>query len=104
MSTLTLTSTRNGSLRPLVEAALDNEAHVLEVGIRKTQWRLHEFESKYNLSTDEFLAKFAQNQLQHSDDFDEWVGESRMLAHLQSKLARLQGIQIAETGRKANDA
>lgn len=74
MNTLTLTSTRNGSLRPLVEGALDNEARVLEVGIRKTQWRLHEFESQYNLSTDEFLAKFRAGEIEETLELDEWIG------------------------------
>ncbi len=96
MNTLTLTSTRNGSLRPLVEAALDNEARVLEVGIRKTQWRLHEFESQYNLSTDEFLAKFRVGEIEETLELDEWIGESRMLHHLQEKVATLRSLHIAD--------
>ncbi len=96
MTTLTLTSTGNGSLRPLVEVALDNEASVLEVGIRKTQWRLHQFESQYNLSTDEFLAKFQVGEIEETLEFDEWIGEGRMLQHLQDKLALLRSLQIAD--------
>ena len=96
MATLTLTSARNGSLRPLVEAALDNEAAVLEVGIRKTQWRLHEFESKYDLSTDEFLAKFRAEEIAETLELDEWIGESRMLRHLQEKLDTLRSLHIAD--------
>ena len=101
MTTLTLVQERSDagslfSLRSLVESALDSEIQSLEDGLRRTQERIRSSETQYGFSTDEFLAKFAQNQLQHSDDFDEWVGESRMLAHLQSKLARIQGIQIVD--------
>jgi len=96
MVTLTLTSQRNDSLRPLVEAALDNEAAVLEVGIRKTQWRLHEFESKYELATDEFLAKFRAGEIEETLELDEWIGESRMLDHLQEKLDTLRSLHIAD--------
>ncbi len=96
MVTLTLTSQRNDSLRPLVEAALDNEAAVLEVGIRKTQWRLHEFESKYELATDEFLAKFRAGEIEETLELDEWIGESRMLHHLQEKLDTLRSLHIAD--------
>ena len=96
MTQITLVSTENGSIKGLVASALSDRERELKLTIRRTELKLVDLEERYALSTREFLAKFAQNQLQHSDDFDEWVGESRMLAHLQNKLARLQGIQIVD--------
>ena len=43
-----------------------------------------------------FLAKIAGDELQHADDFDDWIGESRMLARLREKLAGLQGVERAD--------
>lgn len=94
MTQLTITSQQNRPLRPLVEAALENEARVLEVAIRKTQWRLHQFESKYDLATDEFLERFRAGEIQETLEMDEWIGESRMLQHLQEKLDILRSLEI----------
>jgi hypothetical protein len=79
-----------------VESALSEKARVLQVAIRQTQTRLTGFEEEYALSTEKFVAAFLQNQLSHSDDFDDWYGEFKMLTRLQSKLARLQRIEIVD--------
>ena len=55
MAELTLISTHQRPLRPLVEAASANELRLLEAGIRRTEQRLHELETKYQLSTDKFI-------------------------------------------------
>lgn len=52
--------------------------------------RLGSYKDKYGLATNAFLAKTTGDELQHADDFDDWIGESRMLARLRAKLARLQ--------------
>lgn len=96
MTQVTLVSAQNGSIKGLVASALSDKERELKIAIRQTERKIFDLEEKYAISTQEFLAKFARNEIQHSDDFDDWVGESRMLAHLQNKLAKLQGIQIAE--------
>ncbi|MEZ4705935.1 MAG: hypothetical protein R3A44_01940 [Caldilineaceae bacterium] len=96
MSQITLVSPDDISIRPLVESALKARARVLELSIRRTQERLRKFEETYGYRTSEFLEKFSHNELQHSFDFDDWIGESRMLTRMQEKLARIQGIQIVD--------
>jgi hypothetical protein len=96
MSQITLISPDNNSIQGLVESALSDKARLLQIAIRQTEKKLAAFEESYKLSTQDFVAKFTQNQLQHSDDFDDWYGESCMLTRLQSKLTRIQGIQIAD--------
>jgi len=46
MSELVLVSAQKRPLRPLVEAALTNEARLLEAGIRRTEQRLRDLERK----------------------------------------------------------
>lgn len=96
MSQITLVSPDEISIRPIVESALKARARVLELSIRRTQERLQKFEETYGYRTAEFLEKFSQDELQHSFDFDDWIGESRMLTRMQEKLARIQGIQIVD--------
>jgi hypothetical protein len=95
MTELTVVSSATGSIKPFVEAALLHEARLFEVAIRQTEVRIHQFEEQYGLTTAQFLAKYAQDKHQHSFDFDDWIGESRMLARLGEKLEILRGIDIA---------
>jgi hypothetical protein len=82
------------SLRDLVERTVASELRLLTDGIRRTEERIKEFETKYQLSTEEFLRRFENDEIQHSLDmeFDEWIGESRMLKSLLEEADTLRGI------------
>ena len=95
MAALTLTSPRQRPLRPLVEAAIQNELRLLQVGLRRTEQRLKAFETQYGLSSDEFLRSYENDELPESLDFAEWVGEYRLLERLREKADTLQGIRFA---------
>ena len=84
MAELQLRSKYPDSLIQIIESALSERLHSIEAGIkRRTKEGLQEFETKYQLLTAEFIRRFNNDELTHSLDFDEWIGESRMLAHLQ---------------------
>ncbi len=78
------------------DEAVKSKYQALLNGRQITRDRIHHFEEKYDMLTSEFLERFAQNEFQHSFDFDEWIGESRMLKRFEKKLARLRDIQIAD--------
>jgi hypothetical protein len=84
------------SLKRLVESAVENELRLLSDGIQRTEERIQEFEAKYQLSTEEFLRRFENDELQHRLDmeFDEWIGEFRMLKGLREDADRLRGIEF----------
>lgn len=94
MTALTLTTSRQRPLRPLVEAALNNELRVLQAGIQRTEQRLKVFESQYGLSSHEFLQRYENDELAETLDFTEWVGEYRLLERLHEKAKTLQGIRF----------
>ena len=84
MAELKLRSKYPDSLRQIIESALSERLHSIEAGLKRTKERLQEFETKYHyLLTAEFIRRFNNDELAHSFDCDEWIGESRMLAHLQ---------------------
>ncbi len=95
MTVLTLTTSRQRPLRPLVEAALNNELRVIQAGIHRTEQRLKAFESQYGLSSHEFLRCYENDDLAETLDFAEWVGEYRLLERLHEKAETLQGIRFA---------
>jgi hypothetical protein len=96
MTELTLISTAQRPLRPLVEAALANELRLLEAGIRRTEQRLHKFEAKYQLPSAEFIRRFENDEFEETLEFAEWIGENRLLERLREKADTLKGIEFAK--------
>ena len=95
MSELTLVSAHQRPLKPLVEAALANELRLLEASIRRTEDRLHKFETTYELLTDEFIRRFENDELEETLELAEWIGEYRLLNRLREKAETLRGIKFA---------
>ena len=95
MAKLTLVSPRDYPLQPLVEAALANELRFLEVGIQRTEQRLGEFEQKHQMNTEEFIARYENDEFSETLEFAEWIGEHRLLARLREKAETLRGVQFA---------
>jgi len=95
MTELVLTSNQQLPLRPLVETALANEVRLLEVGIRRTERRLREFEATHRMTTKDFVRRFENDELDETLELAEWIGEYRLLQHLSDKTEALRGVRFA---------
>ncbi|MGK7892766.1 MAG: hypothetical protein AB4372_03730 [Xenococcus sp. (in: cyanobacteria)] len=96
MAELKLRSKDPDSLRRIIQSALSERLQSVIEGIKRTEERLQEFETKYQLSTEEFITRFNNDELSHSFDFDEWIGESRMLVHLQQTKEFIEEIDFVD--------
>jgi hypothetical protein len=96
MTKLTLLSTRDRPLQPLVEAALATELRALEAGIQRTEHHLKEFEEQHRMSTAEFVTRYENNELPETLEFAEWIGEHRLLMRLREKAETVREIQFAD--------
>lgn len=96
MAALTLTSPRQRPLRPLVEAAIQNELRLLQAGIRRTEERIRAFEARYALSSQEFLRRYEDGDLPETLDYAEWIGEQHLLERLREKARTLEEIRFAD--------
>lgn len=94
MNALTILSDTQHPIRPLLETAIENELRLLEAGLRKTRANLQALEKTYRLTTSEFLIKYEKDELEESVDFENWVGESRLLERLSDKIEALRGIRF----------
>ncbi|MEP0916629.1 hypothetical protein NC981_07345 [Leptolyngbya sp. DQ-M1] len=83
-------------MRSLIEAVIAESLSSVEAGIQRTQTRLEAFETQYQLSTEEFLRRYENDELQETLELDEWIGESRMLKRLQEKATRLKEVEFAD--------
>ena len=96
MTTVTLTSAKERPLRPLVEAAIENQLRLLQAGIDRTQDHLRSFEAEHGLSSESFVQRYENDEFPETLDCVEWIGEYRMLIRLQDKAETLQGIRFAD--------
>jgi hypothetical protein len=94
MTELKLISKQSTSIQPIVQNAIDSFVRSSEDGIQKTQQRLREFEQKYLMSTDEFIERYENDELNETLEFGEWIGESRMLQGLLEDVEQLRGIEF----------
>ena len=95
MSELKLVSKRKCQLKPLIKTALSNELRLLDAGLRRTEQRLREFETKYHLVTKDFIFRYENDEIEETLDFDEWVGEFRMWKRFKEKIETLKDVQFA---------
>ena len=58
----------------------------LETGLRVTEERLRGFEAQYGMTTAEFVARYADDQIVETLETIEWLGEYRLAQRLQQKL------------------
>ncbi|MCL1470015.1 hypothetical protein [Argonema antarcticum] len=82
------------TLKKLIEEEVARRLRSLEDGIRRTEERIKEFESKYQMSTEEFLRRYENDEIQETLEIDEWIGESLMLKGLQEDLDTFKGIEF----------
>lgn len=93
---LKLRSSQPESLKAMIQTALNHRLQDLESGLQQTQARLKQFETQYQWSTEQFVELFTNDQLQHSMDFDEWLGEAWMLEKIQQKIAIIKEIEFVD--------
>lgn len=94
MSILTLASDRDDPLESLIRSAVANELRLLEAGLRRTEARLRGFEQQYQLTTTEFAARYARNEIEEDLDTIEWLGEHRMAQSIEAQMDALRAIHI----------
>ncbi len=94
MNELKLRSNHPESIKEMIEIDFAKRLQNLESGLELTQTRLKHFEAQYQWSTENFVNLFTNDQLQHSLEFDEWLGESWMLEKLQQKIAIIKEIEF----------
>ncbi len=91
---LIVTTHDKALLKPLLQVAIQSELKSLEIGLRRTQERLAEFEQRFSMVSAEFERRFLARELNETLDFIEWLGEIKMLRLLERKLSALKETRI----------
>ncbi len=96
MNLLKLRSSHPESIKEMIESDLAKRLQSIEAAIQTTHQKLTQFETQYHWSTAKFMNLFTSDQLAHSHDFDEWLGEAWMLEKLQQKKAIIKEIEFVD--------
>lgn len=82
------------ALKPLVRAAMDREAKLLEHSVERTRTALEAFEKRYDMTTQEFERKFKAREIEESLDFLDWWMEVEAMHHLENQLQSMREAQV----------
>ncbi len=82
------------SIKRFFKDMLEKELKLLSNSIQRTENRLHEFEAKYQLSTEEFLQRYRNDEFEETLELDEWIGESWMLKNLRQEVEKFKGVEF----------
>ena len=91
---VTIVTETSVALKPLIEAAIQSELRILELGLERTQQRLRGFEEQYNLTSDDFERRFEAGEIEESLDFIEWSGEIKTHHLLETQRQALKGARL----------
>jgi len=76
--------------RGVLYSALQREYKLLKMSIDRTEQNISSFESKYNLSSQNFLK--VRPKMGDDPDFIDWYGEIRILDALNTEVAQIMEI------------
>lgn len=67
----------------------------LRASVERTERRLREFEARYGVDTDAFLAQMTAEDLVGGDlEYVEWAGEANLLEGLRRELQDLEDVRV----------
>lgn len=94
MTQIIVSSPSASHVRPLIQAALDHEIRLLQMGIEKTKRRLCRFEELFKMETLRFCQSFQTGDMGDEMEYMKWAGEYETLLQLEEDFAQIRGIQV----------
>ena len=94
MTQITVKSDRKVDILPLISSAIDREANIIYMGIKRTKENLKYFERKYKIQTGTFYKRFQHGKMGDSMDFIEWAGEYEILQNLLKEYDELREAKV----------
>jgi len=93
MTTIKILSDEKGA-SDIIRSAILAEIKRLEIGLKKTETEIKEFEKKYKVSSDVFLARLGAEDLNGRDEeYVQWEGELKVRQRILEDLKKLQEIE-----------
>ncbi|MCX6055614.1 MAG: hypothetical protein NTZ74_12000 [Chloroflexi bacterium] len=81
-------------LKPLLKSALEREAKLLDHSIQRTRQALVPYETRYDLTSNEFERKSKAREIEETPDYLDWWMEVEALRHLEAQRASLKEAKL----------
>jgi hypothetical protein len=79
---------------PVIQSAIAAKVKRIEIGLRKTEQEIQKFESKYHLSSEQFMTDCTAEDLDGGDDeYVTWMGELQLREAIREELHLLSNIE-----------
>ncbi len=85
-----VTTKSNTTIKPLVEAAVQNEKRLLLHGIQRTRQRLAIFEAQSGMTSSQFERRYNTGELEETLDYADWLMEIKALELLEEQYQALK--------------
>lgn len=93
MVTLRIASDRQNVV-PIIQSAIAASLKRMEIGLRSTERHIRQFETKYRISSEQFLSNYAAEDLDGKDDeYVSWLGELKIRDALREEFQALSEIE-----------
>lgn len=89
-----VTTRSNTEIKPLVEAAIQNEKRLLLHGILRTRQKLEVFERQFGMSSAIFEQRYRANEIDETLDFADWLMEIKALELLEEQIQALNDAHV----------
>jgi len=93
MSAIQLKTDDHDQALMILTEALETEKLRINYSLQLAQRRLSKFEKKYSVNSEEFITKWAAEDLEGKDmEYIEWAGEYKLASQLTGRLRTITGI------------
>ncbi len=87
------------NILPIIQTAITSQCKRIEIGLRKTEQIIRQFEQKYQLSSRQFLEHYTAEDLAGGDiEYISWLGELKLRQNIEEELQALQDIEYVTQG------
>ena len=84
----------NDNILPIIQSAVLSHLKRVKIGLQKTDNEIRQFESKYKISSAQFLDSYTAEDLEGGDDeYISWLGEINLKRSILEELQALQDIK-----------
>ncbi len=79
---------------PMIQSAIAAKVKRIEIGLRRTEREIQQFETKYHIPSEQFMNDYAAEDLDGGDDeYVSWMGEIHLRQAIWEELHLLQNIE-----------
>ncbi|UJS17877.1 MAG: hypothetical protein L3J17_02170 [Candidatus Jettenia sp.] len=86
-----------GIIKKLLSGGLEEEKRRIKFAIEISASKIKKYEEKYKISTNAFIEKFKNREIEESDDTFNWWAEEKLVNELKQKLSIIENIEICQS-------